>query len=408
MSAIVCVAYAVFLFSRFYMNTSTSPRMFTFLYYLFFTFMLAMLYGLSWYVFLIRWEMMGVFSFLLISWFNGRSLAGNRASLAFLSNRFRDILLFGGLLNRCSLIVMFSAGLTKSAMWLFSSWLPNAMERPTPVSTLLHSSTMVVARVFFISVFNFLRYGISLLLLLYGAYMGRLGSQFPDYKRVIAYSTSSQLALVRIISVMGSESQSLSYVEIHAYFKSLLFMLCGWMIHANYVQYVRSSYNYNYLSSCVFWSSFVMCGLPFFSVARVKDVLLIGSLRIRFYSIFICYAYRTVSYSYLLSRPRSIEYLNFIEAGHIVFVYLLYLLLNGYVAEIRSFRVELGRLSILVLLLVPLTWCFYLYLSSIVSIDFYYKLNTVRWRIYSFKTFLQNNFIKKSYFAIFVLILAYL
>jgi len=164
----------------------------------------------------------------------------------------------------CNLLLMFIAGLTKSAVWLFSSWLPNAMEGPTPVSTLLHSSTMVVARVFLIRVFNYSRYLVCLLFLLYRCYMGRIRGQFSDYKRVIAYSTSSQLTLVGIISAMGSESQSLSYVEVHAYFKSLLFMLCRWAIHSNYVQHVISNYNYLILGSVVFWCSCVMCGLPFF------------------------------------------------------------------------------------------------------------------------------------------------
>ena len=86
LSARFLVVYFIFMFSRFYMNTSVSPGFFLSLYYRFFTFMVCMLHGLSWYVFIIGWEMMGVFSFLLISWFSGRSLAGNRASLAFLSN----------------------------------------------------------------------------------------------------------------------------------------------------------------------------------------------------------------------------------------------------------------------------------------------------------------------------------
>ena len=191
----------------------------------------------------------------------------------------------------CNLLLMFIAGLTKSAVWLFSSWLPNAMEGPTPVSTLLHSSTMVVAGVFLIRIFNYSGYLVCLLFLLYRCYMGGVRRQFSDYKRVIAYSTSSQLALVGLISVMGSECQSLSYVEVHAYFKSLLFMLCRWAIHSNYVQYLISNYNYLILGSVVFWCSCVMCGLPFFSVAGIKDVLLIRRCFIVFYLVFIVYAY---------------------------------------------------------------------------------------------------------------------
>ena len=303
---------------------------------------------------------------------------------------------------------MFCAGLTKSAMWLFSSWLPNAMEGPTPVSTLLHSSTMVVARVFLLSIFNYLRYLICLILLLYRAYMGGMRSQFPDYKRVIAYSTSSQLALVRIISMMGSESQSLSYVEVHAYFKSLLFMLCGWMIHSNYVQYSVSNYNFCYLSSSVFWCCCVMCGLPFFSVARIKDVLLIRSLGIRFYVVFISYAYRTLSYSFLLGRSRFLEPLNFSEARHIVSIYLIYLCLNSYVAEISSFRVEFRRSGVFLLLFIPIAWSILLFVFITTSVDFYYKLKISSWRVYNFKTISQNNFLKKSNFIVVFIILLYL
>ena len=176
------VVYFILNFSRFYMNTSVSPGYFNMLYSGFFTFMVFMLHGHSWYLFFLGWEMMGIFSFLLISWFSGRSLARNGASLAFLSNRFGDLLLFGGILNGCGLFLMFFSGLTKSAIWLFSSWLPNAMEGPTPVSTLLHSSTMVVARVFLIGVLNYIGLVFSLLFLIYGCYMGRIGSQFSDYK----------------------------------------------------------------------------------------------------------------------------------------------------------------------------------------------------------------------------------
>merc|ERR1711873_331455 len=87
--------------------------------------------------------------------------------------------------------------------------------------------------------------------------------------------------------------------------KSLLFMLCRWAIHSNYVQYLISNYNYLVLGSSVFWCSCVMCGLPFFSVARIKDVLLIRSCFIVFYLIFIVYAYRTFYYSLLLRYARS-------------------------------------------------------------------------------------------------------
>lgn len=347
--------------------------------------------------------MMGVFSFVLISWFSGRSLARNRSSLAFLSNRFGDLLLFGRMLNGCGLFLIFFSGLTKSAVWLFSSWLPNAMERPTPVSTLLHSSTMVVAGVFLLGILNYTGFVFSSLFLIYGCYMGRLGSQFSDYKRIIAFSTSSQLALVRVITMCGSELQSLCYIEIHAYFKSLLFMLCGWIIHANYIQHVISGYNYSLISSSLFWCCAVMCGLPYFSVSRIKDVLLIGGVSFSFYSLFMCYAARTFCYSLLLCIPKSLEPLLFLERGFIIFSYILYLSLNCYVYSLLGYRFELGGLSIFLLFILPLVFISFVFgLSS--SVDYFYKMKSNHLRSYVFRYFLKSGQISKDW-AIFVFVL---
>ena len=308
---------------------------------------------------------------------------------------------------RCNLLLMFIAGLTKSAVWLFSSWLPNAMEGPTPVSTLLHSSTMVVARVFLIRIFNYSRYLVCLLFLLYRCYMGRVRRQFSDYKRVIAYSTSSQLALVGLISVMGSECQSLSYVEVHAYFKSLLFMLCRWAIHSNYVQYVISNYNYLILGSIVFWCSCVMCGLPFFSAAGIKDVLLIRSCFIIFYLVFICYAYRTFYYSLLLRYARAFNPLFFLEGGHIFSYYLLYSIFNIYVYEIFRYGIELRRFLIFFIFLVPLFISFLIFGSLNSSVDFYYSLKSSRLRLYVFSGIVSYGLVLKDWSIFLILFFLY-
>jgi len=297
----------------------------------------------------------------------------------------------------CNLLLMFIAGLTKSAVWLFSSWLPNAMEGPTPVSTLLHSSTMVVARVFLIGIFNYSRYLVCLLFLFYRCYMGRVRRQFSDYKRVIAYSTSSQLALVGLISVMRSECQSLSYVEVHAYFKSLLFMLCRWAIHSNYVQYLISNYNYLILGSVVFWCSCVMCGLPFFSVARIKDVLLIRGCFIVFYLVFIVYAYRTFYYSLLLRYARAFNPLFFLEGGHIFSYYLFYSAINIYVYEIFRYGVELGGLLVFFIFLVPLLVAFLIFGSLNSSVDFYYLLKSSGLRLYVFSSAISYGLVLKDW-----------
>ena len=131
-------------------------------------------------------------------------------------------------------------------------------------------------------------------------------------------------------------------------------MLCGWAIHSNYVQYVASSYNYLLLGSSVFWCSCVMCGLPFFSVAGIKDVLLIRGAFVLFYLVFVVYAYRTFFYSVLLGLPRFYESLVFSEGGHIFSYYLIYLLFNVYLVDIFGYGLELGGLPVFLVLLLPI------------------------------------------------------
>merc|ERR1712131_347197 len=167
----------------------------------------------------------------------------------------------------------------------------------------------------------------------------------------------------------GSESQSLSYVEVHAYFKSLLFMLCGWSIHANYTQNVLSSYNYLIIGSSLFWCCSVLC-----------------------YLVFMSYAFRTFSYSLLLSLPNSREPLTFLERRFIMVYYLLYLNLSCYVCELSGLRAELGGLSVLLLFLFPILFAG-LVATLVSSIDCFYKFKRTSVRAYAFGYFLKSGLI---------------
>merc|ERR1712157_683161 len=163
-----------------------------------------------------------------------------------------------------------------------------------------------------------------------------------------------------------------SYVEVHAYFKSLLFMLCRWAIHSNYVQYLISNYNYLVLGSSVFWCSCVMCGLPFFSVARIKDVLLIRSCFIVFYLIFIVYAYRTFYYSLLLRYARSYSPLLFLD------------------------------------LLSPVLLSFLFFGSLNSSVDFYYSSKSLGLRLYLFRSLFSYGLALKDWFMFLILLIFFI
>ena len=173
-------------------------------------------------------------------------------------------------------------------------------------------------------------------------------------------------------------------------------MLCGWLIHSNYIQHVISGYNYYFLRSGVFWCCRFMCRLPFFSVARVKDMMLIGTISLCFYFIFLMYAYRTFNYSLLLRSPVSRSPLSFLEAGHISIVYVAYVLMSVYACELPLLRKDLRRIRVFVLLFLPV------FLSSVFgqlshSVDLFYKIKRSAVRSYIFSSIFQSGQILKDW-----------
>jgi len=341
-----------------------------------------------------------VMSFLLISWFNGRQLARNGAFLAFNINRLGDLLLFFGILFGFIFFIVLSL-LTKSSMWIFSTWLPNAMEGPTPVSALLHSSTMVVAGVFLVQFFNFLCFHIILVLLIYGTYMGAIGYKFRDYKWIIAYSTSSQLVLVGVFGLIGTGIFSLLYVTVHAFFKSLMFMSCGWSIHGNFLQWVCSNYN------LIFFRSFLFCVfnmIRFFglSVSLLKDqVLLFRNYLIII--IFFFYACATLFYSISLLKVSSYGKLKFQESGIFILSFILFTLFNFsfFFLGFSFFKVSLIFL-LLFFSIIYLLKNFSTFFFTTHLVDIYYSKINLSFNIGTYQFFLWLNFISYNFMYVFI------
>merc|ERR1712025_1039526 len=164
--------------------------------------------------------------------------------------------------------------LAKSSIFIF--WLPNAMERPTPVSSLLHSSTIVVARVFILSFLGLLSRFFGLSTIFYGAFIGLMGGFFKDFKRIIAFSTSSQLGLIRLFFAGGHFLSSMAYVYVHAFFKARLFIFCGLSIHGIDSQ-LSKFFSNSILGSGSNFLLLVIVRTPFLSVAFLKDPFLLGN-----------------------------------------------------------------------------------------------------------------------------------
>lgn len=250
---------------------------------------------------------MGLISYFLIRTFIIRSIAQNRSCMAIIINRVRDFFIFAFMMLRRSFL-MIAAVMTKSSIAFFSSWLPNAIERPTPVSSLLHSSTIVVARVYLCRFFRVYSILITYFLLIYRCYIRFFGHQFKDFKRIVAYSTSSQLVLVRVFYFIRSMSHTISYVYVHAFFKSLIFIVCRIIIHAIKVQLMREmSIKSNKV--LIFFRCIIMIRFPFLSVSIIKDgFILNNSITIKVFCL--VYAYSTISYSIALIMIDGIKRLN--------------------------------------------------------------------------------------------------
>nr|AMW02899.1 NADH dehydrogenase subunit 5 [Fruhstorferiola sp. DLG-2016] len=255
---------------------------------------------------LLGWDGLGLVSYCLVIYYqNVKSYSAGM--LTALSNRIGDVAIlisiawmlnFGGWnyiyyydfisfsfeMKIITMLIVLAA-MTKSAQIPFSSWLPAAMAAPTPVSALVHSSTLVTAGVYLLIRFSPMldNYNCGWFLLLIGCltmFMAGLGANFEfDLKKIIALSTLSQLGLMMSILAMGYPKLAFFHLLAHALFKALLFMCAGSMIHnlkdCQDIRFMGSIVNFMPLTSvCFNVSSLSLCGMPFLAGFYSKDLIL--------------------------------------------------------------------------------------------------------------------------------------
>nr|QHF17860.1 NADH dehydrogenase subunit 5 [Zeugodacus tau] len=340
MSFVLLIASLVIYYSKEYMSGDVNINRFIMLVLMFVMSMMLLIISPNLISILLGWDGLGLVSYCLVIYFqNVKSY--NAGMLTALSNRIGDVaflLAIAWMLNYGSWNYIFYlevmknsvemeiigalimlAAMTKSAQIPFSSWLPAAMAAPTPVSALVHSSTLVTAGVYLLIRFNILLSGSwlgDLLLLLSGLtmFMAGLGANFEfDLKKIIALSTLSQLGLMMSILSMGFYKLAFFHLLTHALFKALLFMCAGAIIHnMNNSQDIRLMGGLGvYMpltSGCFNVANLALCGMPFLAGFYSKDMILeIVSLSyINMFSFFlyffstgltVCYSFRLVYYS---------------------------------------------------------------------------------------------------------------
>src|SRR5687767_7840440 len=304
-------------YSTAYMHEETGPdyaRYFSYL-NLFCFFMLMLVLGSNFLVMFVGWEGVGLCSYLLIGFYYEKKSASDAAKKAFIVNRVGDfafiiamlmlVVTFNSLdfttialavkqmpvettFGTLSLItlLMFFGATGKSAQIPLYTWLPDAMEGPTPVSALIHAATMVTAGVYMIGrnalLFEHAPITMGIVAVIGGAtalFAGTIGLVQNDIKRVLAYSTVSQLGYMFLAMGVGAFGAGIFHLYTHAFFKACLFLGSGAVIHALHgEQDIRNMGGLKKHLPITYWTfliaSIAIAGVPFLSGFFSKDEIL--------------------------------------------------------------------------------------------------------------------------------------
>ncbi len=291
---------------------------------LFTFFMLALVTANDFVQLFFGWEGVGLMSYLLIGFWYDRDSANEAAIKAFIVNRVGDFgfalgifavfVIFGsldfstvfgkapGVVNTTidflgwqvpsitiACILLFVGAMGKSAQLGLHTWLPDAMEGPTPVSALIHAATMVTAGVFMLArlspMFEYAPIALGVVVVIGGTtaiFAASVGMAQNDIKRVIAYSTCSQLGYMFFAAGVSAYGAAMFHLFTHAFFKALLFLGAGSVIHAMSAEQdmrrMGGLWNKIPVTYAVMWiGSLSLAGIPFFAGYYSKDTILAAS-----------------------------------------------------------------------------------------------------------------------------------
>lgn len=321
LSVIMClvvtgVGFLIHVYSVGYMHDDPGFKRF-FLYLNLFVFMMLLLVtGNSLLLMFVGWEGVGLCSYLLIGFWYEKDSAADAGKKAFIVNRVGDFgFLTGVFFLFISLgangiwtmnigevsrnahllsvpvvtvitLLLFVGAVGKSAQIPLYVWLPDAMEGPTPVSSLIHAATMVTAGVYMIARLNILfsmapdtLYVVAVIGVLTAFFAASIGFAQYDIKKVLAYSTISQLGFMFVAMGVGAYAAGIFHLMTHAFFKGLLFLGAGSVMHAMSGELdLRNMGGLRKKTPITYWTFFIAClaiaGIPGFSGFFSKDEIL--------------------------------------------------------------------------------------------------------------------------------------
>nr|YP_010534097.1 NADH dehydrogenase subunit 5 [Ixodes columnae]UXX50309.1 NADH dehydrogenase subunit 5 [Ixodes columnae] len=300
MTVVMFISSMVIFYSEKYMEMDKMKNYFCLMVLLFVFSMLLLIVSPNMIMIILGWDGLGLVSYCLVIYYQSIN-SYNSGMITVLMNRIGDVTIlmsiiflmnYGSMdffsikyiLKICGIFIIIS-GLTKSAQIPFSAWLPAAMAAPTPVSSLVHSSTLVTAGIYllirFNIIFNFKFYSnILMIISMMTLFMAGIGANTEmDLKKIIAFSTLSQLGLIMLILSLGKMEFAFFHLLMHALFKSMLFLCAGLVIHSlggiQDIRYLGGFFSFSPLvGSCMGLASLSLFGFPFVGGFYSKDLML--------------------------------------------------------------------------------------------------------------------------------------